>query len=925
MNSRHSKTEKVNGTPTEGGYKVHLMPHQHFDHAWYEPVDKCHAVAGKNLRDALLTMRADPDFTFVLDQGVLVESFARNFPHFLPELKKRVREGRVGLAGGMVTMPDSVLPCGESQIRNIVHGKRFFWDLFGVEVVDGWMLDVFGQTMQIPQFFAKAGLRSTTFFRGFDYTRPHVLDFRWAAPDGTEILAHVFPGTALNMGYTTFVAPSSLFAIIFSSADRARAPLYTELLNFYTRLPHEKLRAFVSTWKKVNQNAGQTIIRDLMLLDGSDFTKPLPSLPAVARFVAKKARRKFRLEFSTPRCFFDAVEARRDALPVREGEFMRPQVILQGTYSTRPLTKKLIRRLEHSLYRAELVATLAHELLGAEYPRDELDAAWHALFENDFHDIVCGCNSDIVYLESTRQLKSVIESVSDITRKGEEELTSWIKLPDGPEHFLWVFNALPWPVGGNVRVQVPGDFPGASSARGVTCRLGGRAIPAEIELDEDGPSIHVLFPRIRGIGWTCCSLEFDERGEATAEAPSWNPVRVEDDKDGVIILENEFYRLEFSGNAWVECLDKDAGVNLIPPGTRDFGRLVVNPERGDTYFNVIKYKTIEPREVVISVTRRSPLSATVEIREVFRRRHKTSTASTRVTLTAGEKRVDIKIRLTNRFKRVAYRLALPFNLQAHTAEVRTGVPAGHAVRANGRSPIVRWATLNGRVAVGTTNPTRIGVALLDEGIPAREFRGGVAYYTLLRSVGVLGKVFGMPFPAAFPYGTKGAYEQGTYSFHCGFSSDPGTYPPEKAAREGWEFNVPLSARIVQRDGKEDENAGARTLPDTYEFMSLDDSSENFVFLAVKEAEGRVVADRSVGSGVVVRALETSGQPTPGPLKVEFDPGLGVKDARVLNFLEELEGRASIQQQEVVVESNPQEIHTLGLETAHSPGRASDSR
>ncbi|GAB4323356.1 MAG: hypothetical protein Kow0069_28420 [Promethearchaeota archaeon] len=904
--------------PRDERLRVHVVPHQHYDVAWYLPTSTCGRVAADNLLDALKLMRRSAEFTFVVDQAALVEAFREHHPEAFPELVRRVRQGRVGLAGAMLAMPDSLLPSGEALVRNLVLGKKYFWEEFGVDVVDGWMLDAFGQSSQLPQLFAKARVRSTTFFRGFDYRRPHVLDFRWAAPDGSEVLAHVFPATKMNVGYTTFLAPTTALAVLFCAAERARAPLYATVFDVHSRRPFELLRAYASLRRQVAKRLKRASVgSDVLLLVGSDFCRPNPALPAVVKAIGRLVSRASggltSVYFSTPRAYFDAVENSRDALPVVAGEFVAAPYVLHGTYSTRALTKKLTRRLEHRLYEAEAFCSLASLLLGAPYPHEVFDGAWRVALENDFHDVICGCCSDVVYLESTRRLKEAIQVTGEELERALGQLSSSLEVGDGGRAGeggrVVVFNPLPWEVREVTRVRLPpAALPG-----GVALRVldpGGNARPAS--RTRDG----VEFPcEVGGLGWTTLRVVAAEDG---VEGAGTGSALVSVDRTtGRTTLENEHYRVVVERDGrWVELTKNGAdgpGPNLVAPGVGWFGRVLVHREAGDAYFTVVKnYEPLRPKRVdVRSGGSEAGTSAWVEVVETFERRCRRSVVRTKVTLKAGVDRVDVSVRVNNQFKRVVYRLGFPANLRPHSARVTRGVPAGFAEGPPGRLAAVRWLAMKGRTA---TPPEReLQVDFLDRGVPAREVRGNVAYFTLLRSVGVLGKVLDVPFPAAFPYRTKGAYERGPHSFDVALVVREGAHhPPATTARAAWQFNSPPVARVRPAIGTF-PSPSTDKLPAQFRAWWFQD--DHHVVLAFKPGYPSVVAARSVGSDYhVIRALEQGGEETGRPLRLAVSPRLGRLEVVETNLLEEpVEPPVSLEPgEESEWSCRPQEVKSLGL-------------
>ena len=53
---------------------------------------------------------------------------------------------------------DCNLTCGESLVRQFIHGKRFFREEFGVDNRVLWLPDVFGYSGALPQLMKKCGI-----------------------------------------------------------------------------------------------------------------------------------------------------------------------------------------------------------------------------------------------------------------------------------------------------------------------------------------------------------------------------------------------------------------------------------------------------------------------------------------------------------------------------------------------------------------------------------------------------------------------------------------------------------------------------------------------------------------------------------------------------------------------------------------------
>jgi alpha-mannosidase len=70
-------------------------------------------------------------------------------------MKEHVASGRLEIAGDMHAMPDANLPSGESFVRQILYGRRYFATVLGTTSRIGWMLDSFGHHPQVPQIMRK--------------------------------------------------------------------------------------------------------------------------------------------------------------------------------------------------------------------------------------------------------------------------------------------------------------------------------------------------------------------------------------------------------------------------------------------------------------------------------------------------------------------------------------------------------------------------------------------------------------------------------------------------------------------------------------------------------------------------------------------------------------------------------------------------
>ena len=96
------------------------------------------------------------------------------------------------------------LPSGESIVRQIVHGQRYFESHFGRRCSEVWIPDVFGYPAGLPQVFAAGGMRRfVTQKLSWNRTNrfPHST-FWWEGIDGTRVLTHFPPVDTYNAEIT---------------------------------------------------------------------------------------------------------------------------------------------------------------------------------------------------------------------------------------------------------------------------------------------------------------------------------------------------------------------------------------------------------------------------------------------------------------------------------------------------------------------------------------------------------------------------------------------------------------------------------------------------------------------------------------------------------------------------------------------------
>src|SRR5258708_36881470 len=81
-------------------------------------------------------------------------------PDLYARLKQRVAEGRFEPVGQMWLEPDCNIPSGESLVRHLTEGSKFYNKEFGELKHVVWLPDAFGYCDALPQLMRFGGIQS---------------------------------------------------------------------------------------------------------------------------------------------------------------------------------------------------------------------------------------------------------------------------------------------------------------------------------------------------------------------------------------------------------------------------------------------------------------------------------------------------------------------------------------------------------------------------------------------------------------------------------------------------------------------------------------------------------------------------------------------------------------------------------------------
>jgi len=176
-----------------GPSTVYIVPFSHLDLFWLGTQEECLSRGNRVITRAIQLAEKYPDFRFLLEDDDFVANFVDSSRGSteLESFMRLVKDGRIEIAPKWAAIYQN-LPRGEALVRNVVVGKAYAREVFGVDPKVAHLGDIPGFTRQYPQILSKADIPYAMLTRMFPPDRSL---FRWKAPDGSTTLAwHAIKG-----------------------------------------------------------------------------------------------------------------------------------------------------------------------------------------------------------------------------------------------------------------------------------------------------------------------------------------------------------------------------------------------------------------------------------------------------------------------------------------------------------------------------------------------------------------------------------------------------------------------------------------------------------------------------------------------------------------------------------------------------------
>ncbi|MEM9955614.1 MAG: glycoside hydrolase family 38 C-terminal domain-containing protein [Chloroflexota bacterium] len=337
---------------------VHLICNAHIDPIWKWTWEEGAREAISTFRTACDILDDYPTFIFNHNESLLYEWVQEYDPILFERIRAHVKSRRWNISGGWYLQPDVNLPSGETIVRCIIEGRRYFSEVFGVRPPVAYNFDSFGHPNSLPQLLKQSGFE--LYIHGRPYERQLDLPaslYKWRGADGNEVLALRPQGVWYMTPNRDFSPGKTLWAI--------------DQVHIGIEVARDTGQDSVVLWGLGDHGGGPT----------------REDLDQIHQLMDDLKDSDVEVRHSTPEAYLQRVKDTDPDIPVYEGELQR---VLSGCYTSVAPLKREMRRIEAMLASAERWSALAWWRYSIRYPDRELREAWKRVMLNAFHDVLPG-------------------------------------------------------------------------------------------------------------------------------------------------------------------------------------------------------------------------------------------------------------------------------------------------------------------------------------------------------------------------------------------------------------------------------------------------------------------------------------------------------------------------------------------------------
>lgn len=354
--------------------KVIAYLHTHWDREWYREFEIFRLRLIKVFDNVLNLLETGKIPCFYFDgQTSALQDYLEIHPEKEDLVRKLIKQKKLFI-GPCYTLVDEFLTTGVSFRKNLEIGLKYSRSL-GCEDFIGYFADTFGHSKNIPLILKEFGIDKAVVWRGCPDEIP------------SEFLFNRVKTVNLIRGY---------FNDIFSSKISIE----------------EKAKFLKEHLDKIAKKSSNVLLMPI----GADHLGVEPDIAEQIKEVNKNLS-GYEIELSSPFKYFELVKNNfkyewNDELRDNSTTF-----ILPGTYSARLDLKQYNFKCAYMLDLANKFQQFAQKKYMTKNYDNEIEYAYKLLLQNQAHDGICGCSTDLVHQENIMRYKKVLQIADAIMRE----------------------------------------------------------------------------------------------------------------------------------------------------------------------------------------------------------------------------------------------------------------------------------------------------------------------------------------------------------------------------------------------------------------------------------------------------------------------------------------------------------------------------
>ena len=390
--------------------KFYLLGHAHLDMAWLWPLAETWEAGERTFRSVLNLQQEFPELTFGHTSPLLYAWIEEHQPALFQQIQQAVKNHHWELLGGMWIEPDVNLIAGESIVRQLLYGQRYFQEKFQQISKVAWLPDSFGFCFQLPQLLSQAGIEYfvTGKLHWNDTTKFPLGAFWWESPDGTRLMTVLSPPNVAGVMDTNPITMAN-YGVQWEQQTGLQDIFWLPGVGDHGGGPTRDMLTVKQRWQ------------------ASDFFPEIISTTAL-NYLEKVKK---------------TLLQQPELIPVWQADLYLE--LHRGYYTTHADQKRANRQAEKSLYTAELWSSIASLVDHFPYPQSALETAWKQTLLNQFHDILPGTSIPEVFTEANQDWQAVHSLTENLIQQALTAITGQVNTGQPPvknAQPLMIFNAL---------------------------------------------------------------------------------------------------------------------------------------------------------------------------------------------------------------------------------------------------------------------------------------------------------------------------------------------------------------------------------------------------------------------------------------------------------------------------------------------------